>query len=77
MLKTSDKRKLALKEKEWSKPSPLEIWFDKAWRKVKFNMKKFIEWYWFNGEKRKGDRALHLIEWWLVTLVALRVLRVI
>lgn len=78
MTKSRENRLLATKKKEWDNA---KLGYTKTWtkysNKFKNNMKKAIDWFFFYKYKDKGDKAVHLFEWFIWTLVFLRVLRVI
>lgn len=68
MITKSERRRLELKEEEWRKSVRA---FNRRcgviWCEVKYDMKKIIDWYWFNNEKTDGGKALHIIMWVLIT----------
>ena len=41
---------------------------------IKWPMKQFIDWYFFDNSKSNGDKAMHIITWLMVNFTILRVL---
>ena len=77
-MKRSETRKINSKKREWDEVlRPIEAWIRKYWRKFKKSMDIIFDWYFFYKAKGKGDKALHIIMWVLITLALMRIFGII
>ena len=71
-------QKIRRQKERWDKAMlPFNKWLKRNWKICKKMIEEIVNWYWFPEEKNKGDKAWHLIMWWIITLGILRVLRFI
>lgn len=77
-MKKSEKRKLKAIDKRWYRIAKrFDVWWNPIWSEVKLDVNKIVNWYWFDNSKGSGDKALHLIMWFLTNLALLRIFRFI